>query len=241
MDVTDYLPFAQEYSIWNTAVTALQFWTNDLNPKTLSSAIERVYTAFFYSDSAQHMQYIEEEILFGHFVTTLNVSFEQEFISEDIRYKSGSENLSILTPLWQEPWPFHVSTQENLSFRPATPWAHPSPGYLHAVHQWLTDKEDNESSLDPRIEDHSPKDDILAHHLPSIAEEEDNDTEEHFPTVSLDDDFWMEEPVPERHLWIHENSQHNLCPYLCAYSLNPLHLTQEDGPQYLDLNNILTS
>ena len=61
------------------------------------------------------------------------------------------------------------------------------------------------------IENHSSEDDILAHCLPSIAEEDD-DMEEHFPTVSLDDDFWMEEPVPEGHLCIHENAQHDLCP-----------------------------
>ena len=87
------------------------------------------------------------------------------------------------------------------------------------------------------MEDHSPEDDILAHHLPSLAEEDD-DTEEHFPTVSLDDDFWMEEPIPDRHLCIHENSQHDLCPYPCPYSLNLLHLTQEDAPQYINPNNI---
>ena len=83
------------------------------------------------------------------------------------------------------------------------------------------------------MEDHSPEDDILAHHLPSIAEEEDDDIE-----VSLNDNFLMEEPVPERHLCIHENLQHDLCPYPCPFSLNPLHLTQEDAPQYIDLNDI---
>ena len=88
------------------------------------------------------------------------------------------------------------------------------------------------------MEDHSPENDILACCLPSIAEEEDDDTEEHFLTVSLDEDVWMEEPVPERHLCIHENSQHDLCPYLCPYSLNLLDLTQEDDPQYIYLNDI---
>ena len=78
----------------------------------------------------------------------------------------------------------------------------------------------------------------MAYHLPSIAEEDDDDTEEHFPTVSLDDDVWMEEPVPERHLCNHENSQHDLCTYPCPYSLNLLHLTQEDTPQDIDLNDI---
>ena len=55
------------------------------------------------------------------------------------------------------------------------------------------------------MEDHSPEDDVLDHHPPSTAEEEDDDTEEHFLTVSLSDDVWMKEPVPERHLCIHEN------------------------------------
>ena len=55
MDATDYWPFTWEYSIWNAAVTALQFWMHDHNPQMLSNAIERVYTAFFYSDSALHL------------------------------------------------------------------------------------------------------------------------------------------------------------------------------------------
>ena len=45
-------------------------------------------------------------------------------------------------------------------------------------------------------------------------------------------------PVPEGHLCIHENSQHDLCPYPCPYSFNPLWLTQNDAPQYMDLSNI---
>ena len=88
-----------------------------------------------------------------------------------------------------------------------------------------------------QYKNHSSEDDILACHLPSIAEEDD-DMEEHFPTVLLDDDFWMEEPVTERHLCIHGNAQHDLCPYPCPYNLNQLHPTQEDAVQYIDLNDI---
>ena len=29
----------------------------------------------------------------------------------------------------------------------------------------------------------------------------------------------------------------NLCPYPCLYSLNQLHLTQNDALQYMDLSN----
>ena len=126
----------------------------------------------------------------------------------------------------------------NLSFGPATPRACPSlqPGALTKVHHHLTYEEDEESSLNPRMEDHSPEEDTLVDCLPSIAEEDDDDAEEHFPTALLDD--WMEELVSERHLCIHENSQHDLWPYPCPYSLNLLHLTQNDAPQYMDLSNI---
>ena len=121
--------------------------------------------------------------------------------------------------------------QENLSFRPATPRACPSPSYPHAVYHQLT------YGKDDTTENYSSEDDILACHLPSIAEEEDDDMEDYFPTISLDDNFWMKDPVPERHLCIHEDAQHDLCLYPCPYDLNQLHLAQEDV-QYIDLNDI---
>ena len=40
MDVTYYWPFAREYSMWNAAVAALQFWMAYLEPQTLSNAME---------------------------------------------------------------------------------------------------------------------------------------------------------------------------------------------------------
>ena len=40
---------AREYSVWNTAVAALQFWTANLEVHILSSATEQIYNAFFYS------------------------------------------------------------------------------------------------------------------------------------------------------------------------------------------------
>ena len=75
-------------------------------------------------------------------MTTLSDAFEWALTLEDTRYKSGSKNgLSVPTPLHQEPWLFHVSTQENVSFRPATPRAPPSPSYLSVVHCQLTYEE----------------------------------------------------------------------------------------------------
>ena len=40
MDATHYWLFAREYSMWNAAVTALKFWTVDLELHILSDALE---------------------------------------------------------------------------------------------------------------------------------------------------------------------------------------------------------
>ena len=79
------------------------------------------------------------------------------------------------------------------------------------------------------MEHHSPDKNTMACHLTSIREQEkeEEDAEEHFPTASLDDDVWMEEPVPDRHLYIHEDSLHDLCPYPHLYSLDQSHLVPD--------------
>ena len=47
---------------------------------------------------------------------------------------------------------------------------------------------------------------------------DDVDKEEDFQTVSLEDDHWTTEKIPDRHLCIHEHSApHLLCPYPCPY------------------------
>ena len=50
MHVTDYWPMAKEYSVWNGAVAAFQFWTADLKAHVLSSTFDQVYNAFFILD-----------------------------------------------------------------------------------------------------------------------------------------------------------------------------------------------
>ena len=76
MDAIHSWPSAREYSIWNAAVAALQFWMADLNPQSLSNTIEWVYTAFSCSTSSQQLRSTSEEVLFDHFVTMLNDAFE---------------------------------------------------------------------------------------------------------------------------------------------------------------------
>ena len=184
------------------------FWMADLHPQMLSNTIEWVYTAFFCSDSAQHLRNKSEEILFGCFVTTLSDAFEWELALEDGGYESGRESLCIPTPLCRAPHLYHVSACENLSSRSAAPRTFsPQPGNLNTVCDHLMFEGDNVFSLDnntihARTQHHSPEEYPMACHLTS-ADEEEEDAEEHFPTAPLNDDVWMEESVPGRHLCIH--------------------------------------
>ena len=121
MNVTDYWPMAREYSIWNAAVAALQFWTADLKAHVLSSTIEQVYNAFFYNTSTHLLHQKSEEVLLGCFVTTLNAAFESKLALEDEGYESGRKHFNIPTPLRCTPRIHHVSSDDNLSFDPTTP------------------------------------------------------------------------------------------------------------------------
>ena len=82
-----------------STVVALQFWTVDLKAHVLSSAIEQVYNAFFYSPSTHLLHQQSDEILFSHFITTLNATFESKLALEDKGYERGNENFNIPTPL----------------------------------------------------------------------------------------------------------------------------------------------
>ena len=120
MNVTNYWPIAREYSVWNATVAALQFWTADLKAHVLSNAIEQVYNAFFYSTSTHLLCQQSDEVLFGHFVTTLNAAFVSKLALED-GYESGSENFNIPTPLRRTSRIHHVPSDENIPFDLATP------------------------------------------------------------------------------------------------------------------------
>ena len=110
MDPVDYWLMAREYSIWNTAVAALQFWTADLEAHVLSSTIEQVSNAFFYSTSMYLLCQQSDEILFSHFMTTLNPAFKSKLALEDEGCESGSENFNIPTPLRRMSKIHHVSS-----------------------------------------------------------------------------------------------------------------------------------
>ena len=61
--------------------------------------------------------------------------------------------------------------------------------------------------------------------------------EEDFQTVSLDNDHWMAEEIPDRHLGIHKHSvPHSLCPYPCHTWIILLHHTMTHWSSVTFLN-----
>ena len=145
---------------------------------------------------------------------------------------------NVPTPLRRTSKIHHISSIENSSFNPVpvTPCS-TRQSCLRPVHRRLTyspsdddDDDDDDASADEipspystsPVQFHTP--DLQA--LPSehminavIHLEEEDEEEEDFQTVSLDDEHWTTEEIPDRPLCIHEHSlPHGLSPYLCPYA-----------------------
>ena len=168
MDPVDYWLMAREYSLWNAVIAALQFWTADLKPHMLSSTIEQVYNAFFYSTSMHLLCQQSDEILLGCFMTTLNAAFESKLALEDEGYESGSKNFNIPTPLSRTSKIHHISSIENASFDP-NPVKPCSTGtkesHCRLVHRHLTFSSSQEDDDDtPTDEIPSPNSTPPVHH-----------------------------------------------------------------------------
>ena len=226
MNATDYWLFVREYSIWNGTVATLQFWTVDLEPHVLSSTIEQVYNTFFYTTYTCLLHQQSEEVLFSHFVTMLNAACESILTLEDEGYESRSINFNIPTPLRRTPRIHHVSSDENISFDPYTPCTTATRQSHHKpVHHWLSfsSSDDEESSAVDILSAYStsplqnPMDfaqQPLFKSNYTICDDLEEDEEEYFQTVSLDDGHWSTDEILGRYLCIHEHSlPHSLCPY----------------------------
>ena len=126
MNATDYWPLVREYSIWNATVTALQFWTADLEPSILSSANKWVHTTFFYTTSMHLLCNQHEEVLFGYFMTMLKDTLERELALADEGYESGSKTSNLPT-----------SSQMDIQNSPCYQWwKHLQPFYsMHHSYQ----------------------------------------------------------------------------------------------------------
>ena len=118
MDPVDYWLMAREYSVWDAAIAALQFWTANLEAHMPSNTIEQVYNTFFLLHIYNLLWQQSDEILFHHFVTTLNAAFESKLALEDKGYESGSKHFNIPTLLRRTSKIHHISSVENVSFDP---------------------------------------------------------------------------------------------------------------------------
>ena len=117
-ETADYWPMAWEYSIWNAAIASLQFWTEYLDPVTLSIATECIYITFFWSSTSHTLCQQSKETLFGCFVIALNAAFTQQLSLADEGYKSGYDTIDLPTPLQKTPHTHHISSLEHASFNP---------------------------------------------------------------------------------------------------------------------------
>ena len=163
-------------------------------------------------------------------MTTLNAVFESKLTLEDEGHESGSENFNIPTPFRRTSKIHHVSSDENISFDPTTPHSTGmSQSYHKPVQCQLTfsssDDEDTSTVNNPSpssiVPLQKPVDFLQQPHTKcalTICDDLDNEEEEDFQTVSLEDDHWTMEEIPDRQLCIHEHSvPHELCPYPCLY------------------------
>ena len=211
MNIADFWLMAREFSIWNAAIASLQFWTADLDPVTHDITTEEVYSTFFYSTSTYTLHQQSDEVLFGHFVTTLNAAFEWQLALADEGYDSSSDTINLLTPLRKTPRIHHISSIENASFNhdPVMPWSTlqtpPRP-----VCRWLlfSSYDDSDAPEDaPLTPSTTPAS------TPVCLEEEEDSQK-----VPLDVEHWTTKEVPDRTLCIHEHAlPHGLCPYPCPY------------------------
>ena len=211
MNVTDYWSMAGEHSVWNAAVAALQFWTTDLKAHVLSSTIEQVYNAFFYSTSIHLLCQQSNEVLFGHFMTTLNAAFESKLTLEDEGYESGSENFNIPTPLRRTSKIQHVSSDEKISFDPVTPCStNTSKSYSKPVQHLLTFSSSDDDNDTSTVDNLSPSSTVPLQNPMDFVQQphskctltlcdylDDDEEEEDFQTISLKDDHWTMDEIPD--------------------------------------------
>ena len=168
-------------------------------------------------------------------MTTLNAAFESKLALEDEGYESGSKKFNMPTPLRRTSKIHHISSVKNASFNPDPVTPHStgtSQSHHRPVHRCLTFSfsEDEDTPTDEiplhastaSLQNHvdtpqHPSSKCSLNRYVNLDEEEEE--EEDFPTVSLDDEHWYMEEIPDRHLCIHEHSlPHGLCPYPCPYS-----------------------
>ena len=222
MDAIEYWLFAHEFSICNTSFAALQIWTEDLDHQMLSTTIERVYTAFFYTQSAQHLWQVGEEYYlvasWPHWTMSSNEHSYYKILDMKVAVKvwifplHNVENHTHIMFTCKKIYPLDLPPQE-FAHLPAIPMPCITNWLMKKMIQWKTT--------------HLKMTHCLATYPASQKRKmmRWKNISWHYFMMTI----FVGKPVPERHLYIHENAQHDLCLYPCSYDLNLLHFTQEDG------------
>ena len=180
-------------------------------------------------------------------MTTLNAMFESKLALEDEGYESGSKNFNIPTPLQCTPRIHHVSSDDNISFDPTTGCSmgthksHHKPVWCHLSFSSSDNKDIFTVDIPSTYSTAPPKNPIDFPQQPhfkwtlTIHDDLDDEEEDNFQTVSLEDDHWTTEEIPDRHLCIHEHSvPHELVPYPCPH----MDYTSSSYYDSLDLTDI---
>ena len=128
-------------------------------------------------------------------MTTLNAAFEQQLALADEGYESSSDTINLPTPLRKMLRIYHVSSIKNASFNP-------DPVMLQSMFQTpprpvcrlvlFSSSDDSDTSQDAPL---TPRTTPAG---TQVCLEEDEEEEEDFQTVSLDDEHWTTEKVPDR-------------------------------------------
>ena len=123
----------------------------------------------------------------------------------DEGYESGSDTIDLPTPLQKTPHIHHVSNIEHTSFNPVPTTPHSTP----------------QTAPRPvcRCLSFSSADNYTPDSTPVCSDSQDDEEEEDFQTVPLDDTHWTSEETPVRTLCIYEHGlPHGLCQYPCLYA-----------------------
>ena len=146
-----------------------------------------------------------DETLFGCFIIALNAAFNQQLLLSDEGYQSGSDTIDLPTPLQKTPCIHHISSREHASFNPVptTPYSTPQTPPRPVC----------------RCLSFSSADNYTPDSTPVCSDNLDDEEEEDFQMVPLDDEHWTSEETPDRNFCIHEHGlPHGLCQYPCHYA-----------------------
>ena len=170
----------------------------------------------------------------------LNAAFDWQLALADEGYENSSDTINLPIPLRKMPRIHHVSSIKHASFDPdpVTPrnmlQAPPRP-----VHRWLlfsSSDDDNTLETTPSTPRATPVS------IQVNLEDNDEQEEEDFEMVPMNDDHWTSEEIPDRALCIHEHGlPHRLCLYPCPYANYqiPSHVDSLDLSDISDLEDIM--